>query len=284
MNPEIDSLIYLCNVIGGKVAYVQGGGGNISLKTSETDMYIKASGKFLADIKDETGFLPVNWTAIRDQIDSCKTEAEYNDLLAKTTLGAFSPQRPSIETGFHAILDRCTLHSHSVWVNLLTCAKNGEAIIKQLFPSSFWVPYRTPGLALTKAILRKLNGVKCATIFLQNHGVIVSGPDTDTALAMHNITTDTICAAYPQLQDFDETVNGTIEYVLDGLFFPDQAIYQADPTLANSRAGRETLRACNFLADRIPAAGLEIRYLKESERGILLNMDSEKHRQKLVLG
>lgn len=282
MNSYMDKLVHLSNVIGSQVAYVQGGGGNTSLKTSDTLMYIKASGKFLADIEDETGFLPVDWTMLSDQVGVCESEADYGALLAASTLVEGSTQRPSIETGFHAILDRCTLHSHSVWVNLLACAQDGEVLVRRLFPAAIWVPYATPGLALTKAISERLEGAKNGTIFLQNHGIIVSGPDTDTAHAMHRAITDTIRAAYPALVDFDEAADDVDETEIGGLLFPDQAIYHADPVLADSRAGRETMRACAFLIDRMNYADLTVQYIDDAERDVLLNMESEKFRQKLV--
>jgi rhamnose utilization protein RhaD (predicted bifunctional aldolase and dehydrogenase) len=282
LNSGKDNLIKISNVIGSKIEYVQGGGGNTSLKISEKEMFIKASGKFLADIRDETGFLPVDWQLIRDQINTCENEVDYSELLAVSTLVDDTVLRPSIETGFHAILDRCTIHSHSVWVNLLSCAQDGESLVRQLFPTAIWVPYVTPGLALTKAILERIGVAKNVTIFLQNHGIIVSGTDTNTALAMHQATTDKIRLAYPYILDFDMNDACMDEAKIDGLLFPDQAVYHADPILAKSRAGQETMRACTFLISRMNQADLAVRYINETEREVLLNMESEKFRQNLV--
>ncbi len=282
MSSGIDKLVHISNAIGSQIAYVQGGGGNTSLKTTETQMFIKASGKFMADIEDETGFLPVDWTILRDQVNACENEADYGALLAASTLVDDSMQRPSIETGFHAILGRCTLHSHSVWANLLACAQDGESLVRRLFPTAIWVPYATPGLALTKAVFERLDGAKHVTIFLQNHGIVVSGPDTDTALTMHRAVTDTIRTAYPGLVDFDEVSDDAGEIKIGGLLFPDQAVYHADPVLADSRAGHEVMRACAFLIDRMNHADITVQYIDDTERDILLNMESEKFRQKLV--
>ena len=278
----IDNLIRVSKQLGSYVAYIQGGGGNTSLKTCDTQMYIKASGGFLADTKDETGFLPVNWKMLRDEVCKCENEADYAELLTASKLVKGTSQRPSIETGFHAILDKCTLHSHSVWANLLNCAEDGEALVSMLFPDAIWIPYATPGLALTKSIIKRLDGKVNVTIFLQNHGIVVSGPDADRAHAMHCYITDTIRAAYPTLMDFDEINCDQDEFKIDGLLFPDQAIYHSNPVLADSRAGRETMRACNFLIYRMRHANLNVKYIDDSERDVLLNMESEKFRQKLV--
>ena len=282
MRSKIDKLITIGNAIGQNVAYVQGGGGNVSLKTSQMYMYVKASGKFLADIEDEKSFVPVNWARIRDLVGECKTEAEYGRLLADSTLKHSLSLRPSIETGFHAILDRCTLHTHSVWANILTCSLDGEAQIQRLFPHAIWIPYATPGLALTKAMVKRLDGAKHVTVFLQNHGVIVSGPDIDTVEAMHSSITEIIRNAYPNLSDFDEKINNVTKNQTNGLLFPDQAVYNADQHLARSRAGRETMRACTFIESQMKQAGLTVNYIDEAERDVLLNMDSEKYRQRLI--
>ena len=281
----IDSLKTLVNVskfLGNRVAYVQGGGGNTSLKVSTESMLIKASGNFLADITMQKGFIPVNWGILRSEISSCETEIEYGLLLKKSKLIDDISLKPSIETGFHAVLNTCTLHSHSVWANILTCAIEGQSIVRKLFPKAIWVPYSTPGLALTKAIMERVENKRTVTIFLQNHGIVVSAKDSKSALAMHEKVTNIIREEYPMLLDFDETKDEVNSSDISGLLFPDQAIYHSSPELKTSRAGRETMRACEFLLDRIINAGLTPCYIHESEKHILLNMESEKFRQKLV--
>jgi len=283
MSCNLDDLVRVSQALGAKVAYVQGGGGNTSFKTTDQTMYIKASGKFLVDITDDTGFLPVDWPMLQAQIQTCQTEQDYNALLSAAMLSEDTVARPSIETGFHAILDRCTLHSHSVWANLLTCAQEGEEYVNCLFPNAIWVPYKTPGLSLTKAISTRILGQKHVTVFLENHGVVVSGPNATVALAMHEAVTVTVRAAFPDIAAFDEAKLDAPTVDVGGLLVPDQAVYHSSPTLANSRAGRETMRLCAFLMDSIPNAGLTVNYIDTAERDVLLNMDSEKFRQTLVL-
>lgn len=279
MSIDLDALVGLSRSVGSRVAYVQGGGGNVSLKTSQSNMLIKASGKFLADIEDETGFLAVEWPAIKSGIHACESEADYRALLAASTLANVASTRPSIETGFHAILDCCTLHSHSVWANLLTCSVEGRDLVSELFPSAIWVPYATPGLALSKVISDHIDGAKHVTIFLQNHGIVVSSPDVAKTEAMHEVVTDTIRSAYPILESFDEVTNSVGVVDIGGLLFPDQAIYHSNPELAMSRAGLETMRACAFLVDRIATVGLTPCYIDGAEQDVLLNMEAEKFRQ-----
>jgi rhamnose utilization protein RhaD (predicted bifunctional aldolase and dehydrogenase) len=282
LKSNIDKLVHMSNFVGKQIAYIQGGGGNTSLKISDSHMLIKKSGMFLADISDEKGFLTVDWRYIRDQIRRCRTEADYNNLLIKSKLLHQDVSRPSIETGFHALLDCCTLHTHSVWANLLTCAREGQSLVACLFPTAIWMPYATPGLELTRIVSEYLNGGKTNIIFLQNHGLIVSGPDTKTCLDMHENVTETIRMAYPDIQDFNENSDELIDIQIDGLLFPDQAIYHSDPILSASRAGRETMQAVRFLIDRMKQQNIEIKYIGKEERSILLNMESEKFRQDLL--
>ena len=268
--------------LGRRVAYVQGGGGNTSLKTTDSKMFIKASGTFLADLKDAAGFLPVDWRMLRSQLNDCISEQDYSALLAASVMVSNNSARPSIETGFHAILDKCVLHSHSIWANLLSCTVEGENLVYSLFPQAIWVPYVTPGLALTKKISKKTGVNKKQIIFLQNHGIIISAPDPESAWAMHESVTRSIRNAYPAITDFDETQNFTSSITTDGLLFPDQAIYHSKPELSKTRAGYETAQACSFLLKSVAKVGLTLCYIEDSERDVLLNMESEKFRQKLV--
>ena len=282
MNLDISELITLSNTLGKQISYVQGGGGNTSLKTNGTEMFIKASGKFLADIDDETGFLSVDWLFLKSNIANCVTEQDYFMLLTQSKLTESSSNRPSIETGFHALLDNCTIHTHSVWVNLLTCSKEGESLVRELFPAAIWVDYATPGLALTQAISKQLDGCQEAVIFLQNHGVVISAPNPKLAYNSHEIITATLRNAYPFLADFGEVRLSHDSHAFDGLLFPDQAIYHSSLELSNSRAGRETLLAYLFIMDGIKQIGLTPSFIDAAELQILLNMDSEKFRQELI--
>ena len=283
MENDLKHLVNMSRNVGAQVAYVQGGGGNTSLKTDNASMFIKASGKFLADIDAQTGFLPVDWQNMNLSIDDCRTNADYDALLMACSLAADKTIRPSIETGLHSNLGRCVIHTHSVWANLLTCSREGERIMRDLFKDAIWVPYATPGLALTRAVAKRVKLQKNVTVFLQNHGILVSDESEGAALAAHEAVTTAIRRRFPALEEFDEDNKDQSAVDLAGLLFPDQAVYQSNPTLAASRAGCETMRACSFLQDRSARAGLTLNYIDEYEKEVLLNLNSEKYRQGLVI-
>jgi len=266
------ALVAASRALGADVAAIQGGGGNTSLKRGGA-MAIKASGRTLADI-DDGGFVEVDWRALVAGLGACADEADYAALLARC---AAAGARPSIETGFHALLGICVLHSHSVWANLLTCAEDGAARVATLFPGAVWVPYATPGLALTARVAALVER-QPEVLFLQNHGLIVVGAGPAEALVRHGAVVARIRAAYPAVPDFAANAVGDVP----GLLFPDQAVFHADPALAATRAGAETLAAARWLARAVPAAGLTLRWLPAGEAAVLTDMEAEKHRQRMA--
>lgn len=282
MSSDLKRLVKISRSLGARVAYVQGGGGNTSLKINNGNMLIKASGKLLVNIDEQTGFLPVDWKSINSSIHECKTNADYDAMLMRCLLSDDKSVRPSIETGLHAKLGKCVIHTHSVWANLLTCSREGKKIMSDLFKDAIWVPYATPGLALTRAVEKRVKTKKNVIVFLQNHGILVSAENEEAALARHEAVTASIRIRFSELKEFDE--DNTDQFIVDlnGMLFPDQVVYNSDPFISASSAGRETLRAYYFLKDRIERAGLTLNYIHESEKEILLNLNSEKYRQELV--
>ncbi|WP_176086409.1 class II aldolase/adducin family protein [Martelella sp. HB161492] len=277
MASDIQKLVDVSRYLGSNTGYVQGGGGNTSIKTDERTMYVKASGRLLDGISAETGFIPVDWQRMKRDVANCMSEDDYSALMTACSWSDTPSIRSSIETGFHAILGRCVLHSHSVWANLLNCSQEGEELASALFPDMLWVPYATPGLDLTKKIAVLADDTHPGILFLENHGLIVSADSEDAALALHEKVNETIRAHFDTALDFPvcETV------AVDGLLFPDQAVYHSNAALQQTRAGIETRQAVQFLACFIPKIGLTLKFLEDAERNRLLQMESEKYRQKV---
>lgn len=280
---DLESLAAISRRIGENSAYVQGGGGNTSLKTGDATMHIKASGITLASATATNGFAPLDWRKLRKDLPSCQTEGDYVGTLRSAQLGHDHRLRPSIETGLHALLGACVIHTHSVWANLLTCSEGGKQRAVELFPHAVWIPYATPGLPLTRRVSELLEAhPDPSVLFLENHGLVVVGPDTATTATLHasinlkirqyfGLETD----AYP----------GATEGLIvgeDRLLFPDQAVYLTDPTLARSEAAAETRQAVRFLLATMPLLGLSPRFLGEAECTELVGLEAEKYRQKVA--
>lgn len=188
----------------------QAGGGNTSVKLDDHIMLVKSSGFQLADVNEQTGYSRVDYRKIveyfREQVEPFTedvfTEKKGNQLLKEAQIWG---GRASIETFLHAVTGKYTLHSHPLLVNILTARADGEQTLRELFPKAVFVPYRKPGAALAEAydkIYRagEAQGADGTVVFLQNHGLVVSGGDGDTVIGKTEQVLEKI-AAYLGIDD-----------------------------------------------------------------------------------
>ena len=279
---DFESLIEISRKLGGDPACVQGGGGNTSLKIDARTMLVKASGVELALVTAESGFVAVDYSRIRGSLSEVHDERAYTELVRFATKVPNGP-RPSIETGFHALLGRAVVHTHSVWANLIACAEGGERLLAEIAPEALWIPYATPGLPLTAILRARLNESSQKEILvLQNHGLIVSDETPSIAWAKHEAFDAKVCASFKiEAEAFENPVE-TCKADAAHLLFPDQAVYLGHDDLRDSMAGVQTQKVYAFLRAMIPALGLTLHTLPPEEATLLLNMEAEKYRQKVA--
>ncbi|MGL4524477.1 MAG: class II aldolase/adducin family protein [Spirochaetia bacterium] len=278
----IEEFISLCHAIGCQPCYIQGGGGNISLKIDEKSMIIKASGGMLKDVSFQRGFSIVDHQQIATLLRSGCDENVFLKNTENFMIGNYP--RPSMELGFHAVLKRCVIHTHSVYANLLTCAQEGYDIVKKLFPMAKWIRYQTPGYPLSRIIAEKAD--EYDILFLENHGLIVCADKSNVALELHQKINDNIHDYFlPSLASFDNfSFEEEEESMNSQILFPDQVIYAYSKTdLKNTQAQKETIKAYHFIKENIKRLGLTPKTIDDKEVNILLNLESEKYRQKQVL-
>ncbi|NLO36407.1 MAG: hypothetical protein GX112_08655 [Clostridiaceae bacterium] len=211
---RLDDFVRMSRLAGGASDYVQGGGGNTSCKVDDTLMAIKASGFRLDQIGQDQAYAVLDFQSLRqfylgtDPRDLADIEQE-GSARAKASIrlvDGLPALRPSVEAGFHAILDTFVLHTHPVYANLATCAAQGPAIaaaaLADLPVSHAFVPYINPGAQLTFAIRQAIGeteaktGRKPAILLMQNHGLVVTGPDADTCLNLHEEANRCLAAAF----------------------------------------------------------------------------------------
>lgn len=197
----LQELVWLCQKIGRKIDYVQGGGGNISVKLDSQYMAIKASGFRLDQVTEEDGYVIVDYEKIKSFYESVNLslvkdyEKESLEVAQKSVL-SFPGRvlRPSVEVGFHSILDRYVIHSHSVYANILTCSREGRQLCYKIFEDGkfnfIWIPYINPGFLLTVEIAKQLRNMpvedkRPMVIFMENHGLIVSSDNLKEAYELH---------------------------------------------------------------------------------------------------
>jgi len=211
MNNALGDLIKISNATGRDVTLVQAGGGNTSVKTADGKyMYIKASGTALKDMNMKDGWrrlrLDVVLSIIEDKsiarLDIQAREAEVKNRLLLACDDEISREaRPSLESHFHALLDKYVVHLHPEAVLAYTCAKNGREKLQKLFKDEkfppVWVPYVGLGYMLARKIkkvtadYKKRYGRGPAIIFLQNHGLAVAANSTSAVLRLvHRVVKD----------------------------------------------------------------------------------------------
>lgn len=204
MERALSQLVRISRAVGKDTSLVQGGGGNISIKTQDgRHMYIKASGTALRDMSGQEGWrrlrLDSVLSIIRDKsISQLETQAREIEvvkrLFAACDDGAACKSRPSVEAHLHAFLDKCVIHLHPVAVLAYCCARNGRVELEKLFKKEklppVWVSYTNPGFMLAKKITnvvtscQKRFGKKPKILFLQKHGLLVSAESSDVALRL----------------------------------------------------------------------------------------------------
>ena len=160
--------VKMCATIGGMKDYVQGGGGNTSVKLEGGLMAIKASGYCLKDIQVDKAYAVLDCAALREFYFGSQP-ADFEDVekagsdKAKASVQVvegMAQLRPSVEAGFHSLLDTYVAHSHSVYANLAACAEDGREVVAEALAGADYtwgfVPYVDPGARLTFSIRDEL--------------------------------------------------------------------------------------------------------------------------------
>lgn len=256
---KIKDLTRIARAIGNCQDFIQGGGGNISAKTSDREMTIKASGCLIKDMDSRTGLVGVDYQKLLQAMlkpDEQTSALEDNDFSAFIINNYNDPNaRPSMEAGFHSALNTFVLHSHSVYANIVNCSKEGKQIINkiQLPVAPLIIKYLPPGFELSQEIIKKADQYKkeCQRtqkiIFLFNHGLIITTSSVDEALDLHQAVNEKIkkyfkiTGSYPSahverkgnkfisnskfVQEFINKHPGLVESYRDKILFPDQVVY-----------------------------------------------------------
>ncbi len=297
---RLEAFARLSQTAGSQAAFVQGGGGNTSVKLSGGRMAIKASGFCLGDIRPDRAYAVLDYPHIQafyyenqpenfPDVEAAGAQRTKESTLHIEGLDAL---RPSVEAGFHAILDTFVLHTHSVYANLAACSTACRDIAGAALDGADytwgWVPYTDPGANLTFAIRDELKRVEAATgrrpavILMQNHGIIVHAEDDATCLAIHTDANTRLARhfgltldAFPEIR-LTESADGlwegatpylsarlkhcayTQQQLLEEPLYPDQMVFLTDTffldadTVEDGQAVADT--ATGTLRMRMPRA------------------------------
>jgi NAD(P)-dependent dehydrogenase (short-subunit alcohol dehydrogenase family)/rhamnose utilization protein RhaD (predicted bifunctional aldolase and dehydrogenase) len=201
-NESLAQLIAISRAVGANPDYVQAGGGNTSVKSQDgRRMAIKASGTPLTAMSESAGWVELDTAGVlsifdRKDLATLETnarEARVLQHLSSSVIGGCG--RPSVETALHAMLGRVVIHTHPVAANALNCGPGlkglGEITPADELPP-LWVPYTDPGWRLATTInsaaeaYEKKHHHPPDVIFMENHGLLVSAPEAQACLALHN--------------------------------------------------------------------------------------------------
>lgn len=206
--------IRMSKTAGSRNDYVQGGGGNTSVKLDARLMAIKASGFRLDQITSSNAYAVLDFSELRNfytrtdpsTLSDVEAAGSVCAKVATLEIEGLPQLRPSVEAGFHSLLDMFVLHTHPVYANLAACSEEGVAIaadvLSDLSESHVFVPYINPGAELTFAIghARAVTKVKTgrlpAILFMQNHGLIITAENAGQCLKLHDEVNRRIAGAY----------------------------------------------------------------------------------------
>ncbi len=247
---RLENFSRVSKTVGVRADYVQGGGGNTSVKLDGGLMAIKASGFCLKDIEPDKAYAVLDYEALR-RFYFGSEPADFEDVEksgsaqakeATKAIEGLAALRPSVEAGFHSILDTYVAHSHSVYANLAACSVECKEIVAAALAGADYawgvVPYTDPGARLTFSIRDELKRVEAETgkhpavIFMENHGLIAHSDDPDECLRIHEDANNRVAAAFG----------------LSGASFPAVSVREAEDGLleADSPFLSEMLRSGEF--------------------------------------
>jgi len=184
---DLDIRVYSSRLLGQDKSLVLHGGGNTSVKITETNLvgleeeilYVKGSGWDLISIEKD-GFSPVRMDHMLNlsKLKSLSDPQMVNEL--KTQLTNAASPTPSVETILHAILPfKYVDHTHADAVVTISNTSNGEARIREIYGNRVViVPYVMPGFDLAKEVshlFSKMASDETEGMVLLNHGIFTFG-------------------------------------------------------------------------------------------------------------
>lgn len=179
--------VYTSRLLGRDPSLVLHGGGNTSVKVTETNLvgeteeilYVKGSGWDLATI-EAAGFAPVRMNHLLKlaQLPSLSDPQMVNEL--KTQMTVATAPTPSVETILHAILPyKYVDHTHADAIVTITNTPEGLERIKEIYGDRLVIiPYIMPGFDLARLCAEKFAAAAHAQtegMILLNHGIFSFG-------------------------------------------------------------------------------------------------------------
>ena len=287
----MDKFIQASRRLGENKIYVQGAGGNCSIK-EDGILFVKASGYLMKDIALQKGIVQLPYKKLityfsKKHIYTKENEKHFLQLIDNSLISQ-KDCKPSMETGFHAVIpSKYIFHLHSVYANIFTCMKDGDKQLQKLFPneSFIFLPYINPGYELALR-LYKTNNIP-QIIFLQNHGMIIHANSLTSCLKKIEKVHQTIEEYLKKKNVFIRFQINTSINRFNKYIFPDSAVFSkvSEKKLIPPKKHEllEIMSAQLYIIQIINLMQGKPKYLSKKDVSRLLSMQQEKHRQKLFL-
>ena len=303
-DPTKDKYVELSRSVAIDATYVQGGGGNVSLKQDHV-IFVKSSGTRLIDATASSGFVVMDIDMARDCISN-------GEALDSTVTQLSPPGRPSIEAPLHIMCaGEYVAHVHSVGAVALGLTANCESVSS----GNGWVAvdYVEPGEPLLADLSANSEFFSSkGSAILKNHGLLIWSSHLDECIAGVK-EVESFCRNYfldsaSERKDFSHMVDsasretktidfsGTksidwLDFVATHTLVPDQAVFLSDINLHERVIGRNVVDASGLSSTQIEMLQFlkSLGYLIETSKCIsivkdedvkgLLGLESEKYRQ-----
>ena len=167
--------------MGNNLDIIQANGGNTSIK-SDSYLYVKGSGKKLANAKIENIFAKVLIQNLSKGISLSSVDQKINKSQAKMI-------KPSIEVSLHKLIkSKIVLHSHPIDIIAQTIGENGREHLENTLKDInwTWIDYFKPGKDLAREIKIQMYKKASNVYILQNHGLIIGGETPKAAEVLQN--------------------------------------------------------------------------------------------------
>ncbi len=165
MSAELEPLLSLSARVGNDPLLTQASTGNSSMKLDGV-LWIKASGKWMADAHTSDILIPLDLAAVTECLQQ---NVDPADRFASA----------SIETSMHSVVPRrVVLHVHSVNTIAWAVREDAPVQLHRLLDGLRWrwVPYIPSGLPLAREI-EKVLSPDVDILILGNHGLVLAGDD-----------------------------------------------------------------------------------------------------------
>lgn len=269
---EFNRFVKLSELIGNDLEMCQDAGGNLSVKVSDDYMIIKSSGFKLKDVFKNHSIIDYKLLLNSLNKEKINNDDLLNSFLMDSVISS-KYKKPSMETCFHTLLKKYTIHVHPIYLTLLLCLKDSKDIIKQLF-SEFdyqYIEYATPGYNLYKSIKTNIKDI----CFLENHGLILSFDNIEgcvyNKLCYLNNKSKEYIKENCDFEEFDSSFSN--KNIIEKFnIFPDSVIFNDDSSK------KEILAAHNYIIYMGNKLG-NIRQISNNNVSFLKKLESEKYRK-----